>query len=706
MIFTLIFAASTAFVCGGGASAIAPDGLVVEFLRGSEVVGVADREPEFGWITRSSRSNDVQIAYRILVATSEAKLEEHLGDLWDSGRVGSVSSINVPYGEKPLAPRQTCFWKVKTWCKSTGESPWSATQKFTMADDLDGYLTSRHQLCRSEIAPQKIIRIYPGHYFVDFGKAAFGYLKLNLPRPATQMEVHFGERGNGQGVHRNPGGSVRYYRVILNPDAWSEDGRSVDVHPPKDRRNTGPEAIALPVEIGTVAPFRYVELVGGPEKLSPSMIRQVAIHYPFNDEAACFRSSCQILNDVWELCKYSMKATNFADVYADGDRERIPYEGDSYIHQLSHYAVDREYSLARYSHEYLLCHPTWPTEWKQHSVLMAWSDYMYTGDKESLEENYNVLKSEKTLEQFARCDGLLNTSQLRDLVDWPSGERDDFDFREVNTVVNAFYYKTLVQMADLAGALDKKEEAAEYREKAATMRTAFNKVFFDPRRGVYVDGEGSEHASLHANMMPLAFDLVPEDQIDRVADYVASRGMACSVYGAQYLLEALYHAGRDEVALKRMTSKDLRSWYNMLRVGSTITMEAWDDRFKPNQDWNHPWGAAPANIISRYVLGVRPLEPGFRKVLIRPQPGSLTQASGTIPTIRGPIKVSFKNKTDEPFVLSFDIPVNVTARVGLPRAGNPSSTVTLDGKKLRGRIDEGCLYVDGIGSGAHVLICE
>jgi hypothetical protein len=447
-----------------------------------------------------------------------------------------------------------------------------------------------------------------------------------------------------------------------------------------------------------------VELVGGPEEITPPMIRQVALHYPFSDEAARFRSSSRILDDIWALCKYSMKATSFAGVYVDGDRERIPYEADAYIQQLSHYAVDREYSLARRTHEYLLRHPTWPTEWKQHSVLIAWTDYMYTGDKESLAENYDLLKAEKTLEQYARSDGLLNTSKLRDIVDWPKGERDHFDFRDVNTVVNAFYYKTLVQMADLAGAIGRENEAAGYRKKAAAVRAVFNKVFFDPRRGVYVDGEGSRHASLHANMMPLAFDLAPEDQIDRVADYVASRGMACSVYGAQYLLEALYRAGRDEVALQRMTSKGIRSWRNMLRVGSTITMEAWDDRFKPNQDWSHSWGAAPANIISRYVLGVRPLEPGFGKVLIRPQPGSLRHASGTVPTIRGPVKVSFETEADKSFVLSLNIPMNVVARVELPRAGKRPSTVVLDGKEVQASIRGGYLSLDGIGAGSHILI--
>ena len=56
----------------------------------------------------------------------------------------------------------------------------------------------------------------------------------------------------------------------------------------------------------------------------------------------------------------------------------------------------------------------------------------------------------------------------------------------------------------------------------------------------------------------------------------------------------------------------------MLDVGSTITMEAWAAKYKPNLDWNHAWAAAPANIVPRYVLGVRPLSPGSQKPPSRP----------------------------------------------------------------------------------------
>ncbi len=680
----------------------APHGLMVEFLRQPENAVIADSKPEFCWVVHSSHQNDVQTAYCLLVSSGLDKLAQNQGDLWDSGKIKTDQSINVEYQGKPLAPNHEYYWKVKTWCKKAGESPWPEAQKFTTAAELGGYATSRNALSRTKIAPRSLVKKGDGHYLIDFGKVAFGYLQATLSSPTGKhpIEIHFGERGDANGINRHPGGTVRYYCV---PETLREGTHSYEIHPPQDKRNTSGEAILLPAEIGVIAPFRYVELEGAPDEPDTSLIRQVAIHYPFDETASAFSSSNQVLNDVWALCKYSMKATSFAGVYVDGDRERIPYEADAYINQLSHYAVDREYALARYSHEYLLRHPTWPTEWKQHSVLMAWADYMYTGNTESLAENYNLLKAEKTLEKYAREDGLLNTKGLRDIVDWPAGERDDYDFKEVNTVVNAFYYQTLLQMADIATALDKGGDAAEYRQKAARVKTVFNRVFWNTQRGIYVDGEGSTHSSLHANMMPLAFGLVPPEKQQDVTDFVISRGMACSVYGAQYLLEALYHAGRPAAALALLTSQNLRSWYNMLRLGSTITLEAWDEKFKPNLDWNHAWGTAPGNIIARYVMGVRPLEPGFSKVLIQPQPASLQHASATIPTIRGPVRVSFQNPPAGPFVLDLDIPVNMTVRVGIPIAEESNAMLSVDGNPIPGQIEGKFLLVDGIGSGRHVI---
>ena len=134
-----------------------------------------------------------------------------------------------------------------------------------------------------------------------------------------------------------------------------------------------------------------------------------------------------------------------------------------------------------------------------------------------------------------------------------------------------------------------------------------------------------------------------------------------------------------------------------------MTMEAWDWKYKNNLDWNHAWGAAPANIIPRFLLGVRPIEPGFAKVLIQPQPGSLRRVSGTVPTPRGPIEISIEHDDDRPFVVKINIPATMTAKVGLPQSDRALGSLVVDGKKVEAQLEGGSLYYDNLGSGFHVL---
>ena len=170
-----------------------------------------------------------------------------------------------------------------------------------------------------------------------------------------------------------------------------------------------------------------------------------------------------------------------------------------------------------------------------------------------------------------------------------------------------------------------------------------------------------------------------------------------------HLLEALYEAGEDEYALKLMTDTDSdRSWPHMIYdVGSTITLEAWDIKYKPNQDWNHAWGAAPANIIPRCLMGVQPLEPGFAKVRIKPQVGTLRRGRLVHPTVRGPVAVSFSREADGPFVLSVDLPANIEAAVCLPRLGRDGTDIVSSGTVIHGAVEGNFVVLDDVGSGFH-----
>jgi alpha-L-rhamnosidase len=214
---------------------------------------------------------------------------------------------------------------------------------------------------------------------------------------------------------------------------------------------------------------------------------------------------------------------------------------------------------------------------------------------------------------------------------------------EINTVVNAFYYRNLVLMSVIAGIIGEKNDSVYFYNQADKTRKSFNTRLLDSVKGYYVDGVNSAHSSLHANMMALTFGLIPDEYQRSVTDFIKSRGMACSVYGSQYLLEGLYKAGEADYAFSLLTSTSDRSWWNMIRCGSTITMEAWDKKYKPNSDWNHAWGAAPANIIPGYLWGISPAEPGYARAVIKPQLSSLKFSKITVPTIRGSIIAEFND---------------------------------------------------------------
>ena len=99
-----------------------------------------------------------------------------------------------------------------------------------------------------------------------------------------------------------------------------------------------------------------------------------------------------------------------------------------------------------------------------------------------------------------------------------------------------------------------------------------------------------------------------------------------------------------------------RSWWNMIKVGSTITMEAWDMKYKPNSDWNHAWGAAPANIIPRWLWGIQPKAPGFKIVSIHPQMGDLKSSTIKTPTLLGQIKAEYRVISNSLKIYSVEIP--------------------------------------------------
>ena len=95
-------------------------------------LGVDVPQPRMSWVLQSSQRGELQTAYQIVVASSEASLNKDTGDLWDSGRVDSAETIQIPYAGAELKSSQQVFWKVRAWDANGKISAWSKTATWTM----------------------------------------------------------------------------------------------------------------------------------------------------------------------------------------------------------------------------------------------------------------------------------------------------------------------------------------------------------------------------------------------------------------------------------------------------------------------------------------------------------------------------------------------------------------------------------------------
>lgn len=519
---------------------------------------------------------------------------------------------------------------------------------------------------RRLIKPANVRKLGPGRWLFDFGQEVVGGIRLSVDgSDGRAIEILLGEE-------LDPEGGVKY------------NLRCKQVYAERWTLRAGPQHL----EHWGYRAFRWLEARCEPDLDLTNAVEAAVLALPWQQEAE-FSSSDPDLERVWRMCRYSIEATRL-DVYQDTPtRERGPYEGDAIINQLSEYAVQRSYALARYSTHYLLKRPTWPTEYRLQTPILAWRDYLATGDDTALANDYHAMIERQQIAAINAA-GLLEkepgeSSRVNgDLVDWPKANLDGYVFTRANTVVNTWQYEALVALTNIAGVLGKDTDRERFGRMAERLKDAMNATLLRTD-GSYRDGVGTEHSAQHATAFPLAAGITPAALREQAGKLLASQGMRMSVYGAQFLLGALFNAGQDQAAIALMTSREQFSWLHMMDdLHATIAMEAWDPAIKPNTTFSHAWGTAPANVIPRHVVGMEVIQPGASRIRIAPQPGELTWFKATLPTIRGAVNVSYARQG--PAILEIALPPNITAELALDKLRLPSTArLNIEGDGYAGR---------------------
>ncbi|WP_462409526.1 alpha-L-rhamnosidase [Neobacillus sp. Marseille-QA0830] len=91
-------------------------------LMGTDIL-----KPRFSWNIESENPGIVQIAYQINVIEKETSAL-----IWDSQKVQSQESVNIPYAGPSLKSKSIYSWQVRVWCSNGEGSEWSHKGQWEM----------------------------------------------------------------------------------------------------------------------------------------------------------------------------------------------------------------------------------------------------------------------------------------------------------------------------------------------------------------------------------------------------------------------------------------------------------------------------------------------------------------------------------------------------------------------------------------------
>jgi len=140
-------------------------------------LGVDNAKPTFSWQLESTQMNVLQTAYQILVSDNEQLLQKNIGNLWDSKKVSSGTSIQVEYKGKALSPAKKYYWKVQVWDNKSNLTNWSSPSMWQMGLPKQTDWASAKWIGYDE--PIDSLRIFPLVH--QGGKKSWGARRNILP---------------------------------------------------------------------------------------------------------------------------------------------------------------------------------------------------------------------------------------------------------------------------------------------------------------------------------------------------------------------------------------------------------------------------------------------------------------------------------------------------------------------------------------------
>lgn len=373
-----------------------------------------------------------------------------------------------------------------------------------------------------------------------------------------------------------------------------------------------------------------------------------------------------VLEWAWPVAMRTL-AVSTDDAYSDSPwRERSSYIGDCHVNLHLNLLLNADPRTARRTLRLFgqaqtpdgridCCAPSWlrlPHEDFTLIWVLALHDlWALTGDVSVVEEMWPAVRRVWESPLWERHEsGLWNTTGKRLFIDWGVilSEREG----EANAVINLLRYGAAKACAAMAGALGRFDESAAFLADSRAVEEALLGTLWDESKGCFTASLGAHTPALHANVFALAFGVGNEALRTKILAYLEpklrgnfAKGMRKELFTGylelfffHFALPALANNGRPDLAELLIDEH-----YEYLRkTGDETFPEQFGSYEARGGSRCHSWAGAPAIYAARYVLGIRPAEPGNpRKLIFDPIVHSITRASGRIAHPDGWIEVSW-----------------------------------------------------------------
>ena len=551
-----------------------------------------------------------------------------------------------------------------------------------------------------QIRPVSIVKTGSDLYRFDFGAVVAGWAELRArARKGLEIELLYGEKLDSDG------------RILFN------NRKRVDGKLQSDTYCFATDRLERWEPMYSYKGFRYVELRGLPSRPTANTLTAKVVHTAVESGMRSkFRSSDRLLNQIHAVSRRTLLNTLHSIPTDTPTYEKNGWLADA---EVSCRAAMYNFDMRRFYRKWLddiadaqrpsgelpVIAPTsgwgyfsgdrrlgiedlFRPEWYLTYVLLPWQYYRFYGDASVLERHYEGMKRLfQWLSHYAHDDLLppghgdhlppkyrhANEGGVR--IDGEAGSQAarklNPAFKTASVTANAYYYHAVDLLARIANILGRSEDEVVFSQKRRDIGIAFNHEFLDKDAGLYRTEDSFVDYRQTANLLPLAFGIVPEEiesiVIERLAeDVVRTREnhLNTGILGTRHLFEVLSEREFVDTAFSVAKQTTYPSYGYWFEAGINSVLESWELDARSR---NHAeFGAAVDSWFFSHLAGIRPGAPGFATVRIEPHiPVGLASVAASVETVRGVVRVSWRQKNGNGR-LDIRLPGNTEAIVKAP----------------------------------------